>query len=169
VHYMHSKGRKRIVLLVTESQSSSILKRCRGYLAAIKELGLPYGEEMIYRVGVASTEEVTPELLGRFVDNFVLSNKPDAIISTNDRMAAMVINKLKSSGLRVPEDVAVSGYDNAGFADVYYPALTTVDQNNKEVAKAALDMMVSLIEGSETPQDPRHIRIKPQLIVRDSA
>ncbi|MBN1554656.1 MAG: LacI family DNA-binding transcriptional regulator [Phycisphaerae bacterium] len=169
VNYLHAKGRKKIGLLLFNSQSATITRRIDGFLDAMRQLGLSYGPEMVYRIDVPTPPEITPEHLLRYVNEFVKPNGVDAVIALNDRVAMMAINALQDLGLDVPGDVAVCGYDNVAMPDVYRPALTTIDQNTEQVAKAAVEMLVSLIEDREIPQEQRHIMVQPKLIVRDSA
>jgi DNA-binding LacI/PurR family transcriptional regulator len=169
VNYLHAKGRKKIGLLLINSQSAAITRRIDGFLDAMRQLGLSYGPEMVYRIDVPTSPLVTPEHLKRYVDECLQPKQIDAVIAANDRVAMMTINALQDTGLDVPEDVAVCGYDNVAMPDVYRPALTTIDQNTEQVAKAAVDMLISLIEEKDIPQEQRHVLIQPKLVVRDSA
>ncbi|MBN1555123.1 MAG: LacI family DNA-binding transcriptional regulator [Phycisphaerae bacterium] len=169
VHYLHGKGRKKIALLLTNSQATVIARRIDGFLTATRQLGLSYGPDMVYRIGVTDPQPITPEHLKKYIREFLLPNRVDAVIAQNDSLAMMTINTLMDSGLRVPEDVAVCGYDNNTLSEMYRPALTTIDQNTEDVAKAAIDMLITLIEGKEIPQEQRHVLVQPKLIARDSA
>lgn len=169
VHYLHAKGREKIALVLLNSQSIVITRRIDGFLTTTRQLGLSYGPEMVYRIDVPLSPLITPEHLKQYVKEFLQPHQVDAVIAVNDRIAMMTINALQEAGLRVPEDVAVCGYDNDAMSDVYRPALTTIDQNNENVAKAAVDMLVSLIEEKEIPQEKRHVLIQPRLIIRESA
>lgn len=169
VRHMHARGRKKILLQVTNSPSAGNQRRIIGYNAAVQKLGLNYGPEMIHQIHFQPILENYHHDLDRFVERMVTHDKPDAILATNDWFAMQMINRLIRMGVRVPEDIAVSGFDNAWLADTYRPALTTIDQNNQATAVAAVDMMVSLIEGKVIPQEERHVKIDPILVVRESA
>lgn len=169
MEYLHAKGKRRITLLMPESQSAGMTRRIEGFLAAADKLHLPYGREMVYRIGVDSPLAVTNEHLDRFIHEFLQTNQIDAVLASNDRVAMQTINRLRDLNLRVPGDVSVCGYDNVALSELYRPALTTVDQNTQTVARAAVDMLLSLIDGNEIPQEKRHVQIKPRLVARDSA
>ena len=79
-----------------------------------------------------------------------------------------MIQRLKSRDYRVPEDVAVVGYDNLDVATVIEPPLTTVDQNHQAYAKAVLDLLLADQHISDMPPEERVVTIKPRLVVRES-
>lgn len=84
------------------------------------------------------------------VSEVVLQYKPDAIFAANDRMALGAILCLHKNGLRVPEDIAVVGFDDSYFAKYVTPALTTVRQPFREMGKAAMKELCSMLGGSQT-------------------
>lgn len=77
-----------------------------------------------------------------------MCNMPQAIICANDEMAIGAANALKEAGYRVPEDVAVTGYDNITSGKVYTPALTTVERPMFELGELAYDMLRNKIQKS---------------------
>lgn len=92
---------------------------------------------------------------------------PTAIVAPNDMAAIGAITKLKELGLRVPEDVAVVGYDNIAIAEWYNPALTTVDQPHYQMGQQAMQAMLKRLEN---PSDPAEmVKFETSLIVRLSS
>lgn len=92
---------------------------------------------------------------------------PTAIVAPNDMAAIGAITKLKELGRRVPEDVAVVGYDNIAIAEWYDPALTTVDQPHYLMGERA---MQALLKRLEKPGDPAEaLTLETSLIVRRSS
>jgi DNA-binding LacI/PurR family transcriptional regulator len=92
---------------------------------------------------------------------------PTAIVAPNDMAAIGAITKLKELGRRVPEDVAVVGYDNIAIAEWYDPALTTVDQPHYLMGQQAMQAMLKRLEN---PSDPGEVRIfETSLIIRRSS
>ena len=90
----------------------------------------------------------------------------DAIVCANDLVALGAIQVLLARGLRVPEDIAVTGFDDIIFAELSHPALTTVRQPVQGLANAAVDAAFALIRGEQVE---RTRVLAPQLIVRESA
>ncbi|WP_250738889.1 LacI family DNA-binding transcriptional regulator, partial [Actinomyces sp. 186855] len=90
----------------------------------------------------------------------------DALMCINDAVALGVLRALLSVGRRVPEDVAVTGFDNTTEGEFAWPALTTVDPGTVAMASAAVDVLVARLEG----RDPGPVGPAPtRLVVRDSS
>ncbi|MCB9134521.1 MAG: LacI family DNA-binding transcriptional regulator [Anaerolineales bacterium] len=113
----------------------------------------------------ASGVDAAEKLLAQYSDL-------DAIFVANDQMALGVMQVIHRRGLRIPEDIGVAGFDNIPESAFFYPALTTVQQDQFEVAKIALQEIVQYIEQSwlgEEPKEPHSILLSPALVVRDSS
>lgn len=102
---------------------------------------------------------------------------PDAIVCGNDLIALGVLRGLRAAGADVPADVAVTGFDDIGFAEVAEPALTTVRQPVDEIGATAVARLLQRIAdgntlaGTEDDPDPspwQHLEIPPELVVRGS-
>ncbi len=96
----------------------------------------------------------------------------DAVFVANDQMALGVLQFFAEKKIRIPEDIAVAGFDNISESAFFYPPLTTVQQDQNLVAKIAVEEVIKIIEagwqGSE-PVRPQSIILPPTLIVRDSS
>lgn len=88
----------------------------------------------------------------------------DGIFASNDQLALGVMRRLHEDGRRIPDDVAVVGFDDADGSYCFWPPLTTVRQPFSEVGHAAVAQLANLIEGGE----PDHTLINPSLVVRSS-
>ncbi|QNA93972.1 MULTISPECIES: LacI family DNA-binding transcriptional regulator [unclassified Microbacterium] len=104
---------------------------------------------------------------GRAAVEELLADGPDVegIIAVNDLTALGVLAGLSSAGLRVPDDVALTGYDDIEFAASASVPLTTVRQPIDEIAREALSL---LRDEAERPHEHRNVVLTPELIVRDS-
>ncbi|NOG49223.1 MAG: substrate-binding domain-containing protein [Chloroflexi bacterium] len=92
---------------------------------------------------------------------------PSVVIALNDLMAIGAILAFQEAGLRVPDDVAVMGFDDIPEASIVRPALTTIAQDSVEIGRK---LAVSLFRRIENPDLPRSwMSGKTELIVRDSA
>jgi DNA-binding LacI/PurR family transcriptional regulator len=74
--------------------------------------------------------------------------KPDAVFCANDYMAAGAIKFLWETGLRVPQDISVVGYDNNDICEAIIPSLTTVDHRLEELGQCLAQGLLALIEGA---------------------
>ncbi|GAA1485585.1 LacI family DNA-binding transcriptional regulator [Brachybacterium fresconis] len=134
--------------------------RLDGFQRAAQELGL---EASVIGPGdwnPRSGYELTSSLIAE-------GALPDAIFAANDMMAIGVLHALHLRGLRVPEDVAVVGFDNTVGAEFLIPSLTTVSQPFAELGRLALERLLCLLEGREVPVNtPR--TLPPRLVARRS-
>jgi len=96
----------------------------------------------------------------------------EAIFVANDQMALGVLHAAAGRGLRVPRDLAVVGFDNIPESAYFLPALTTVQQDQYNVGKVAVEEIARIIEsgwqGLETIE-PKSIMLSPSLVVRNSS
>lgn len=104
----------------------------------------------------------------------LLANYPeiDAILSANDQMALGALQILHQRNVRVPEDIGIVGFDNIQESAYFWPSLTTIQQKQRLVGKAAVEEVIKIIEldwqGLE-PVAPKSILLEPALIVRQSS
>jgi DNA-binding LacI/PurR family transcriptional regulator len=89
-----------------------------------------------------------------------------AVFCGNDEIAMGVIRGLADRGLRVPDDVSVVGFDNHPLAEMWSPALTTVDQDFADLGRRGFDLLLGVIRDDT---EPRYSSSRPRLIIRDSA
>jgi len=101
-----------------------------------------------------------------FVVSLLTNQRPDAFVCANDHTAALLLRALQQNGVRVPQDVRVVGFDDAKFATLISPSLTTARQPCHQLAIAAFRAMLERQTDPSLP--PRHIMIIPQLVIRDS-
>lgn len=93
------------------------------------------------------------------------SPRPTAVMCGNDVLAAGAIAKARSMGLRVPQDVSITGFDDIEIAEILTPALTTVHVPHREMGRQAARILVRLRDG-ERPE--RHVRLDADIRLRES-
>ena len=93
------------------------------------------------------------------------SREIEAIVSSNDVMAYAILREFSSRGIRVPQDIAMTGYDDLEQQSFMYPALTTVNQRLVYQGRKAVELLFGRLEGKEIPDS---IEIEPELIIRES-
>jgi LacI family transcriptional regulator len=137
------------------------IDRLRGYRAATQALGLAYRDEYVAYGDFYA--ESGRELAARLL---TLDEPPTAIFAASDLMAIGAVRAAAQAGLRVPEDLAVVGFDDIQLASHVNPPLTTVRQDKLGLGAAAGDALVARIAGD--PDRPP-LRILPvELVVRAS-
>ena len=161
VTHLHSLGHTRIAHIAGLSRTSAAIGRLDGYRIALERLGLPYRDEYVvesdfrYGTGCAAMRKL-----------LALPEPPDAVFAASDMSALGAIRAVRELGRRVPDDVAIVGYDDILFASLSTPTLTTVRQDKDKLGELACGALIELVEGraSSLPQ-----RVLPvELIVRES-
>ncbi len=134
--------------------------RRRGYVRAMKDLGLSDHVDVI--VG-DFTEESGVTAAESLLERHEL---PSAVFSANDIQAAGLMGRLAESGIDVPGDVSVVGYDDTTFAGLYQLSLTTVHQPVAEMGRTSVRSLLDRVEGRR--RDPRRLVVEPTLVIRRS-
>ena len=123
--------------------------RYKGYLDALEEHGIPYNEERVSHGDfyVTGAEIAVNEILSSNLDF------PEAIVCANDIMALTVCDLLVEHGYRIPEDVAVAGYDYTNEGRFHNPTLMTVRSNFAQLGKKTCETLIDLIDGKEVEKE----------------
>jgi LacI family transcriptional regulator len=83
-------------------------------------------------------------------------------------MTIGLLRALQKRGMRVPQDMAVVGYDDLDFGDVLQPRMTVIAQPISEIATKAVDFLISRITGKAKAREPQTLRLAPTFIHRES-
>lgn len=155
-------GHRRIgVLTVDESLHFSIQMRHVGLDQVAEEAGLNYAHFPKYDLGdfsIASGMQGAAALLEQSADL-------TALVCINDRMALGAIQQVQKMGLKVPDDITIVGYDDILSAQLFSPALTTIDQRAPQLGHRAAQMLFALLNN----ENPDSVVIPTQLRVRESS
>jgi DNA-binding LacI/PurR family transcriptional regulator len=158
-------GHRRIGFVFTQEetlQTTSVYERWQGYCKALQKYEVPYDETLVvpdFRQLQMSTHDGLVEFLQR-------PDRPSAIFAVNDYVALDVLQAAKAIHLRIPEDLAVVGFDDMEFAAHVNPPLTTVVQQFIDIGLRAGTLLISRIEGNVGA--PKHIELPTNLIIRES-
>jgi DNA-binding LacI/PurR family transcriptional regulator len=162
--HLLKKGHRRIGIINGPpiGAVAAMQERLAGHQEALTEAGLTFDPTlMVYGDYTRpSGQQATEKLLALF-------NPPTAIFAFNDRMAIGAIWALKAAGLRVPEDVAVVGFDDIPAAVEFTPPLTSVRHSGGQTGQVAAQMLFRLIEGE--PVDYPEVLLPAELIIRQSS
>jgi len=136
-------------------------KRLGAYRSTLEDAGLEYDERLVSagRYDPDSGYQAMKSLLN-------VSPQPTAVFGMNDLMALGAMRAILEHGLRIPEDVAVAGYDDMRFAAFTTPPLTTVRAPEVELGQVACEMLIDLVEGRKPAI--RQLELDTELIVRGS-
>jgi len=156
VEYLGSTGRRRIATIAGPPDSPGGIARLDGYRRA---LGDAFDERLVAAGDYtrASGSRAMRELLAR-------APELDAVFAANDAMAAGAIDALQAAGRRVPDDVAVAGFDDNAFATAVEPSLTTMRQPFDRISTEMVRVLMDIIDG----QAPATVTLPTTLVVRES-
>lgn len=157
--HLLSAGRRNIGFAGSICATSSIMDRYLGYQKALRLAGITPRED--WRIEDRDQD-------GRFISLQLPDPLPDAFICSCDEVAYNLVDALGQTGKRVPEDVAVCGYDDFRFATLCKPPLTTYRVNVDEMASAAVGWMSRQIRPAG-PVPPLMLTVPGQLVVRESS
>jgi DNA-binding LacI/PurR family transcriptional regulator len=161
--HLIEQGCKRIAFLGAQKQLSISVSRERGYRRALEEAGIPYRPELIIH-----GEFDKDDAYIRTMEELRRKQKPDAIFAVSDRLAIGAYMAIKDKGLKMPEDVALVGFNDEPITSLLFPSISSVSQPAFEMGKTAARLFIEHLN-SETYSDHKKIVFKPQLIIRDSS
>lgn len=159
MEYLIGLGHKRIGFIGGRAELESANQRLLGYQNALEKAGIPIDEQLIVsgdyttKTGVEGGQKL-----------LLLENRPTAIFASNDQMAMGVYQIAEKMQLHIPGDFSLVGFDN--IPESKYLGLTTVDQFISEMGYAATKMLIRIV--NETPGESQTLKIKTQLVVRNS-
>jgi DNA-binding LacI/PurR family transcriptional regulator len=167
VEYLHAKGHRRIAYMGGPMDHKPFKWRYEGYIQAHEALGLSVNEAYISQSCI-SPDEGCVESITAF---FALDEAPTAILTDSDQKAIGCIADLQSRGMKVPNDVAVIGFDNINIGAHVAVPLTTVAQPKQAISRAAVDRVLELIDQRKNNQELTISEqlLAPELVIRKSA
>ena len=166
VDYLISLGHEKIAMVVAEADDESIGKlRLDGYIESLQAHDIEINQKLIYQtrndIGHFSMENGY-QTTKKLIDS---GEEFTAVYAVADALAIGAIRALLESGLRVPEDVSVAGYDGIDVSGYISPSLTTIRQPVEEMAKDTVKLLFDIIAGKK---DHQHITYDGELLVRES-
>jgi LacI family transcriptional regulator len=161
VRHLVERGHRRIATITGLMDTAPARDRLRGYREAIQRQGLAYRDD--YVVYGDYYVESGADAMTRLLE---LPEPPTAVFAASDLMAVGALGVLGRAGRRVPEDVAVVGFDDILLAGLTTPALTTLRQDKQGLGAAAGEALVALMEGDGDAQAA--ITLPVELVARGS-
>jgi LacI family transcriptional regulator len=158
VMHLLQLGYKRIAL-IGSNENTAGEDRSRGYRHALQEYGYDWRSELV-AIGDFS------EQWGNEAMHRLLTQQPDAVFTASDRTALGAIRAIHEAGLRIPDDIAVVGFDDLESSQTTNPPLTTVRQPVRRSGQLAAEMLVNIVTNGADPV--RHLILPTELIVRRS-
>lgn len=159
--HLIDRGHCRIGIVLGIPGATTTEERFAGYCKALEDAGIPFSEKLVAWGGYRTEggQRAVAQLLS-------LDNPPTAIFSTNNQMTVGALCELFARGIKIPNDVAVVGFDDLEWAEIFMPSLTVVAQKPYEIGHCACELLFARIKG--VVEKFREIRIPVELRVRGS-
>jgi LacI family transcriptional regulator len=160
VQYLHNLGHTRMAFIGHHAKLAPLDERKKAFIETVARYS-PHLE-------ITTEADADGPEGGRKAARQLLASgfMPSAIICVNDFTAIGVLRELRDQGLRVPQDVSVTGFDNIKLSEFCFPALTTVHIPRERIGHSVFE---SLVPNADSPAAPnREILIDPEFLVRDS-
>lgn len=154
-------GHRQIAFIGGPAALRVAAERRRGYEAALGAAGITAGPGLV-------TEGNFTAAGGRWAMRVLLDRAVSfsGVVAANDLMAIGAMEALRAAGRRIPDDVAVVGFDDITFASLVSPALTTVAQPKYKMGRMAMERLLELMDGSASRGS--QVVLGPELVIRES-
>ncbi|GAA2120261.1 LacI family DNA-binding transcriptional regulator [Actinomadura napierensis] len=161
VLHLAQLGHRRIGMIAGRESLSTSAERLHGYRTALTRAGLPFAADLVAEghSNAAAAEQAVDSLMS-------LPEPPTALFVANNHMTIGVMRALDRRGVRVPEDLALTVFDDFEWASIFRPRLTAIAQPIREIATRSVSMLADRIADPDRP--PRTVRLKPRFMHRDS-
>lgn len=162
--HLVQQGCERIVHITGNLKRNVYAKRMEGYREALKDAKLPWKKEylIVNELDEDSGVEAARQILK-------MKPLPDGIFVTKDMTAAVCMQALKDAGIRIPEDIAIAGFNNDVISRIVQPKLTTIDYPGFQVGEIACRQLINHLKGVDDANISKTIYLKSSLIVRESS
>jgi DNA-binding LacI/PurR family transcriptional regulator len=183
--YLVEQGYKRIAFVAGPTLHRSYRLRLQGYLDALAKHGRDLGDQALEEPGLSHSDrnkdggliqsseyvysgdsvlETGSEAAAQFLA--LGDARPDAVLASNDMMAIGVLRAFYARGIRIPEDIAVMGFDDIEYARLATPALSTVRIDKASMGELAVQKLMTMLNHQEN--NPERIVLPSKLIIRES-
>ena len=162
VRHLVTLGHRRIAFITGPDRNYDAADRLRGYRAAIRDTGAELDDalECAGDFTEAAGHRAAQEIL-------TLSPRATAIFAANDSMAIGALSALREGGIRVPDDMAVAGFDDIPIARYMSPPLTTVHVSISEMGERGVQMLLGAVDGKNQHQK-QQVTLPTTLVIRQS-
>ena len=161
--YLLELGHRRITGFFKADDIQGI-NRHKGYVKALQEAGISYDPDAVVWFHTEDRKSKPAMMVREMVRS---GNLPDGIVCYNDQIAVQVIETLEACGLKVPEDISVTGYDNSLYAQ-RGTGITTIAHPQEKLGEMAAELILEKIAGVPEEDSKVERMIQPELIIRGS-
>lgn len=157
------QGARRIAHITANLKRNVYADRLRGYKTALADHGIPYDEKLLFVNNL--TEDACEKAVGSLL---LMDPPPDGIFTSNDSSAVVCIRELKKAGIRIPEQIAVGGFNNEPISTVIEPNLSTIHYPGHEMGEVCASLLIRKLAKPDNA-DLNRVVLRHQLIIRSSS
>lgn len=158
--YLLTCGHKKIAFLADNMEGVDSI-RYQGYLRAMKEFGVETNDDNLIIIRPSRYEKA-----GSMSEIYDVAHNFTAFMCCSDYYAATLMNYLKGRGIRFPEDLSITGFDDNLYSQLVSPPLTTVHQDVEKRGTMAIEYLIKMINGWEPKTT--HVSYPIDIVIRDS-
>jgi LacI family transcriptional regulator len=162
-HHLISQGCKRIAHITASLKRNVYADRLKGYKHALSDNGIAFDERLVFVNNL--TEQSGVEVCKTLLQ---MDARPDAIFTSNDACAVSCIRELKLAGVKIPQDIAIAGFNNDPLSKVIEPNLTTINYPGHEMGEVAASTLIRRLDQQHSAS-LNTIVLRHELIVRESS
>lgn len=162
--HLIEQGCNRIVMVTASLKRNVYAQRHKGYVDALYDHGLPYNQDHVLIKDLS--EQCGVEAALQIMN---MNPMPDGAFITNDFSAAVCMQTLKEYGMKIPDDIAVVGFNNDAVGKIVEPQLTTIDYPGLEMGEIAARNLINHLQGVSDIKQTNTIVVRSSLIVRQSS
>lgn len=161
--HLIQQGCTRIVHITANTKRIEFADRLRGYKHALSDNGISYDDSLVFFNNLQESA-----CIDAVRSMLQMNPRPDAIFSSNDLSAIVCMRELRNAGVRIPEDMAIAGFNNEPISTLIEPGLTTVNYPGQQMGEACASMLIRKL--SKLQDEPAHkVVFQHQLIIRGSS
>lgn len=162
--HLIQQGCKKIVHITSSLKRNVYSERFKGYKEALADYEIPYDEDLLIIHDLSESAAIESAMQMLKMDPF-----PDGAFITNDFVAAVVMRTLKENNIKIPQDIAIVGFNNDAVCTLVEPALSTINYPGIDVGEVAARNLINHLGGIGNMQNTNTIIIRSNLIIRKSS
>jgi LacI family transcriptional regulator len=162
--HLIEQGCKRIVLVTANLNRNVYAQRHKGYKDALHDNNIPHKKDLVLIKDLSEKGgmEAAMEILK-------MKPLPDGAFITNDFSAAVCMQTLKEHGIKIPEDIAIVGFNNDAISKIVEPQMTTINYPGIEIGEIAARNLINHLKGVSNIKNTNTIIVRSDLIIRKSS
>jgi LacI family transcriptional regulator len=162
--HLIQQGCKRIMHVTGNLMQNVYADRLKGFQQALSQHNLSFASDQL--VVSDLSEKAGTEVAERILE---MENRPDGLFITNDLCAAVCMQRLREGGMKVPEDIAIVGFNDDSISRIVEPKLTTVKYNGREMGEVAARSLMDQLQNHSVGATCYNIVLRSELLIRQSS